>query len=168
LWPEDAVRGSLYAAAQALQKECGGRMTRRENLHQTLVFLGNVAGARLREITELASRLEVPAFELEFGSTGYWRRSGIVWAAPHATPDSLHAMVAALEQSLRRAGFRLEERPYASHITLIRDAHAPRVLPALAFDWGVRDFALLASANGERGVEYRVVAQWLLQPQPGR
>ena len=136
---------------------------RRENLHLTLVFLGNVAREKIPQLDVIAGQQSGTAFDLEFGATGYWRHNRLAWAAPHSTPEPLRELVAALEHALRQAGFRLDRRPYAPHMTLIRDARAPATLPPLAFDWPVRDFALLESVRGAQGPAYRILAQWALE-----
>ena len=132
---------------------------RRDNLHQTLVFLGSVAIDRIPELATLAASLRTSAFKLEFGVTGYWRHNRIVWVAPHTTPEPLLALVAELEQGLRQAGFKFDQRPYAPHLTLIRDARAPARLPALTLAWKVAEFALVRSARIEQGSRYEVIAR---------
>ncbi len=136
---------------------------RRDNLHLTLVFLGDVAREKIPQLEAVAGHRNGAGFGLEFGTTGYWRHNRIVWAAPHATPEPMHGLVTALEQALDRAGFNFDRRPYAPHITLIRDARAPAVLPPLAFDWPVGDFALVESARSAQGAAYRVLVSWPLQ-----
>lgn len=160
------MRASFYRLARTLHADCGGRLTPRENLHQTLVFIGNVPAERILRLESLAANVRIPAFKLEFGMTGYWRHNRLVWAAPHATPEPLRMLVAALEQGLQRAGLRCDERPYASHVTLIRDARAPATLPPLAFDWPLRDFALVESVRGGRGRAYRVLSRRALNADP--
>ena len=113
-----------------------------DNLHQTLVFLGHAAPAKMTDVGGLAANLGIHGFDLEFGVTGYWRHNRIAWAAPHATPEPLRCLVAALQRGSQQAGVRVDERPYASHVTLIRDARAPAALPPLALTWRVADFAL--------------------------
>jgi 2'-5' RNA ligase len=162
LWPDAAVRDELYAAAQTLRRDCGGRVTRRENLHQTLVFLGEVADARIARVQAIASAAAAPAFKLDFGVCGYWPHNRIVWAAPNSTPEPLTGLVAMLEQELTRAEFAYDRRPYAPHITLIRGARRPASMPALRFDWPVNDFVLVDAGGGPRGAGYRVVARWPL------
>lgn len=135
----------------------------RDNLHQTLVFLGNVAIDRISELAALAADLRTSAFKLEFGVTGYWRHNRIVWAAPQATPEPLLALVAKLERELRQAGFKFDRRPYAPHLTLIRDARAPARLPELTFDWKVVEFALVRSVPIQRGPRYDVIARGRLE-----
>lgn len=135
---------------------------RRDNLHLTLVFLGTVARAKIPQLEALAAQPGGVEFDLEFGIIGYWRHNRIVWAAPHSTPEPLRGRVAALEQALQQAGYQFDRRPYAPHITLLRDARAPAALPPLAFDWPVRDFVLMESVRGAPGSQYHVLARWAL------
>jgi len=45
------------------------------------------------------------------------------------------------------------------HVTLLRDARAPRQAPAFdRIDWPLRDFVLVASSRDERGPLYRIAA----------
>jgi RNA 2',3'-cyclic 3'-phosphodiesterase len=163
LWPDAAVREKLYALAQSLHKVCGGRIMRRDNLHLTLVFLGDVARAEIPQLEALAQRRRSAGFDLKFGVTGWWRHNRIIWAAPAATPESLRELVAALERALKFEGFKFDLRSYVPHITLVRDACAPTALPPLAFDWQVGEFALVECARGARGHEYRVLARRALE-----
>ena len=162
MWPDAAARDKLYRAAQVLHRECGGRIVHRDNLHLTLVFLGSVAREKLPQLEHIARQQHGAAFDLAFGATGYWRHNRIVWAAPQATPELLRDLVAALEVSLEPAGFKFDRRPYVPHMTLIRDARMPAILPRLAFAWPVADFALVESARGAKGPEYRVLARHAL------
>ena len=162
LWPEDAQRDELYRAAQSAHVTSGGRLMRRENLHQTLVFIGTVAAGKVAEINSAAASVDATAFELKFGTLRYWRHNRIVWAAPLATPKPLLAMLAALESALDHANVAFDRRPYAPHTTLIRDARSPAEFAPLKFGWPVRDFTLVESANDSSGVVYRVIARWPL------
>jgi 2'-5' RNA ligase len=162
LWPADAVRDKLDRLARDAHRAGGGRVMRRENLHQTLVFIGNVAAARIAELEMAAGRVVATTFTLEFGVTDYWRHNRIIWAGPLALPEPLAQLVNALERELERGGFDFDRRPYAAHVTLVRDVRAPVAVPVSAFNWPVREFVLAESARGASGVEYRAVARWPL------
>jgi 2'-5' RNA ligase len=167
LWPAATVRDQLDGLARDAQSAGGGRAMRRENLHQTLVFVGSVAGERIAELESAASRVNADVFDLEFGVTGYWRHNRILWAAPLATPEPLAKLVSALEHALEKSAVDFDRRPYTAHVTLVRDARAPVALPAPEFTWPVREFVLVESGRGARGVEYRVVARWPLADRCG-
>jgi 2'-5' RNA ligase len=162
LWPDAVVRDKLYRAAQAAYRGSGGRLMRRANLHQTLVFVGAVADARIERVEAAAADIAVPPFKLDFGTTGYWRHNRIILAAPAAPPPPLAALVDALEAGLTRADVDFDRRPYSPHVTLVRDARAASPLPELKFEWHLRDFALVESGRDADGVAYRVVARWPL------
>ena len=135
---------------------------RRDNLHQTLVFIGNIEADRQPAIEAAASAIAANSFELDFGTLGYWRHNRIVWAAPLSTPPALAELVTALEAGLSQAGIGFDSRPYSPHVTLVRDARVRGPLPSLKFAWTLRDFVLIELANDSRGVIYRAIARWPL------
>ena len=162
LWPDDAQCDELYNAAKSVQLKTGGRVMRRENLHQTLVFIGNIADDKLPTVKAAAEPNAMPGFMLEFGTLRYWRHNRIVWAAPISTPEPLLELVTALEARLDAAGIEYDKRAYQPHITLVREARSPGEPPPIDFGWPVRDFTLVESAHEARGVIYRAIARWPL------
>ena len=162
LWPDDGVREALHFHALQLHGGCGGRAMRHENLHLTLVFIGDVAVGRLDELKSVAGTISGSSFELGLDRLGYWRHNRIVSASPLTVPEALCELVSSLEGRLKQAGFEFDRRPYAPHITLLRDARVPGVPGPLHLDWPVGDFALVESVQGPRGAEYRVLARWKL------
>ena len=162
LWPDDGVRDALHREAQILHSNCGGRAMRRENLHLTLVFVGAVAVERLADLKAAAGSITGSSFELVLDQLGYWRHNRIVWAAPLSVPEALRELVGSLESRLRQAGFEFDQRPYAPHVTLLRDARAPGTPAPLHLGWSVRDFVLVESAHAPHGAAYRVLARWRL------
>jgi 2'-5' RNA ligase len=66
-----------------------------------------------------------------------------------------------LGTELRQAGFSLDSRSFAAHVTLLRDARsaAPPPLPQV-LDWPVREFVLVESAPSREGARYEIVARW--------
>ena len=164
LWPDDSVRDALARNARMLHRSCGGRVMRRENVHLTLVFIGDIAVGRLDELRSVAATMSGVAFGIVLDQLGYWRHNRIVWAAPQTVPGPLRELVTGLERALKQAGYEFDRRPYAPHLTMIRDAREPRVLPALDVPWPVADFALVQSVRDEHGSRYQVVASWPLAP----
>jgi 2'-5' RNA ligase len=163
LWPDEAIRGQFMQWARLLHETCGGGITRPGNLHITLAFLGNVAVSRLDKLKLLAGKLGGSAFNLNFTSPGYWSHNRIVWAAPDETPQVLSDLVKKLECSLQIAGFSFDERPYVSHLTLLRNARwDPPARPLKNIKWEISEFVLLRSKQAERRAEYEIVGRWPL------
>ena len=68
LWPGEAERNELFAAGQRAHPHSGGRVMRRDNLHQTVVFVGNVTEGALDTIKAAGAYVTKPAFKLALGT----------------------------------------------------------------------------------------------------
>lgn len=164
LWPDAKVRSRMAAVAK--QAAAKGRMHHPEDIHLTLVFLGQVADERQRCIYEVADGISGKGFELRIDRTGYWPRPRILWAGPAETPESLSQLVFDLKNGLADCGFEPEQRRYKPHVTLYRKA-----LRAVAGEidtpitWPVSEFVLAVSGGGAPGMpRYRVLRRWSLIP----
>jgi 2'-5' RNA ligase len=96
-----------------------GRWTVPENLHLTLVFLGEVSEPTLPPIEQELSKLNFAPFQLKLTSLNTFPRAGVLVAELEPARPLLHlqAIVAA---SMARCGFPPEDHPYHPHITLAR------------------------------------------------
>ena len=155
-WPPAATAAALEAWAKKLE----GRVTPAQKIHLTLAFLGPVAPEKA---IEAARSTKGSAHALTVEKAQYWKHNRIVWAGPRETPAALAVLVEALHAALRRAGYSLEDRPFAAHVTLLRSAPAPRELPPLpAVEWPVSEFTLVRSAVSNKGSAYEIVARFPL------
>ena len=163
LWPDDRVASALDASARRIHAQTGGRLMRRDGLHLTLAFLGEQPAERVAALQRLAAALAAEAFELDLSCAGAWQRGRIVWGGPEVTPPALAELAAGLTDALRADGFEVERRPFAAHVTLVRNGRQP---PPRAIDppvrWPVRDFALMRSRLGAEGARYEVIGRWPL------
>jgi 2'-5' RNA ligase len=123
------VRDRLRAAAES------GRMTRRENLHLTLAFLGEVPPSRIQAIRRCMEAAAGPAFDLELRGVGRFRRDGgDIWWMGAALPPALLDLSRGLNAGLRDAGFPLEDRELRPHLTLGREIRLPRAFDRAALE----------------------------------
>lgn len=95
-----------------------GRFTLSENLHLTLVFLGE---ADLDAAKSCLHRLQAGPFEIAIAGLGRFRQPGgdVLWAGLQPDEGLLRAQKS-LEALARQAGFAIEDRPYRPHLTLAR------------------------------------------------
>lgn len=101
--------------------------------------------------------------ELPIEQARYWPHNHIVWAGPWEMPPALAALASALNGSLAKAGFTLEERAFNAHVTLIRKARAKGALPLLpGVAWPVDEFALMRSEFAAEGARYSVLQRFKL------
>ena len=162
-WPPPEAQQALGDLAGRLKSECGGRALPSRNIHFTLVFLGEVARARLLRLEELAATVTAPRFELRVDHLGYWRHNRVVWAGVGRGAAELGALAAGLEQALAGDGFHFDRRLYVPHMTLLRNARrAPAAASVGPVAWPVCEHALVESVPFERARLYRVLRTWPL------
>jgi len=164
LWPTEAERTALAAWQPSLTELCSGRKTAEHNLHNTLVFLGNIEAERLEALQLSAREVSGSGFQLVFDNARYWGHNQIVYAAPNSVPEHLHQLVQSLQQSLTHHHFDFDRRSYKPHVTLLRhaqwtDSPLPAMQPVL---WTMRDFALVQSVSEGQGMRYEVLARFPL------
>ena len=137
---------------------------RRDTLHLTLAFLGEVAAERLEALAELAGAIRIPPFEQTFDKAQCLPRKKIFWASASRVATELRELAGALSDRLKAADFRTEARPFAAHVTLLRHARCDRQMPPeeLRLVWPVRDFVLVESELSPEGARYRILRRWPL------
>lgn len=139
---------------------------RRETLHLTLAFVGDVAPDRLGELRNIAGAIRQPPFNLLLDRPQCLARRKILWIAASVVPAGLQQLALELAGRLKAADFRTEARPFAAHVTLLRQARCeqmrdmPPAAPAIA--WPVRDFVLAESVLRPEGARYRILQRWPL------
>ncbi|MEZ5613949.1 MAG: RNA 2',3'-cyclic phosphodiesterase, partial [Rhodocyclaceae bacterium] len=163
LWPGDDVARRFDEAGRRAHRALGGRRMRRETLHLTLAFVGDVAPDRLADLCGIAGAIRLPAFDLLFDTGQCLARKQIFWAAAGTIPAALRDLVAGLNEGLRSAAFRTEDRPFAAHVTLLRHANCAAAPNDLRVEWPVRDFVLVESELKPEGAGYRIIGRWPLQ-----
>ncbi|PKB66950.1 MAG: 2'-5' RNA ligase [SAR202 cluster bacterium Io17-Chloro-G3] len=108
------------------QKNLSGfRLAKRNNVHMTLKFLGNVPRECIPEITSGMEEAvkNTAAFTLEIQGLGAFPSLSsprILWSNVHGELDTLLQLHKRLEDVLEAKGFPREQRPYFPHLTLAR------------------------------------------------
>jgi 2'-5' RNA ligase len=160
LWPPHETAEALAGWAAEVQRETGGKVTVTANIHLTLAFLGD---ADSQQAVAAGRRAVGRRHALPIETAKYVRRNEMVWVAPAAMPPQLAEFVQSLHGALKAASFRLEERPFAAHVTLIRRAKMPSSLPPLpAVRWPVDEFVLVRSRTSPKGSTYEPVERFAL------
>jgi len=102
----------------------------RENLHITLVFVGEVDGHTERDIDDALDRLSAPAFDMRLKGTGQFGkdRPHTLWAGVEDGGGLTH-LAGKISTALLKLGVKLDRRKYMPHVTLayLRDARRDAV-----------------------------------------
>lgn len=156
----DAFTAELRRRAAAKAPRARVTWVRREQLHITIRFIGEVDDDRARLVADrLAPPLEVPSFEAAVAGAGTFPERGaprVFWAGITSGAGSLGAIEREVTARLSACGIDPEERPYRPHVTLGRVKEAS----------GLRAAALLDGLAGRTFGEWRVDAITLFQSRP--
>lgn len=141
--PEN-VKDKLVEVQERLRPRLPGvRWEKREKLHVTLVFLGEVGEEGKNEVeTRLITSVQegvkslksVKKIELHLGNLGVFpnlRRPRVIWVGieENLKVGRLVELVRSLKEGLRRAGFEFDKKPFYSHVTIGRIRRSVGSLP---------------------------------------
>ena len=160
LWPDTDIRSEIDGLNQSIDQP--GRKLVPENLHITLVFLGNVSDEIAEALQQQAAFISARPFSLTFDEIDYWRRPRVLCMTCQRQPKPLYQLVNALTRMVEAFPVKLDKRAFRAHITLIRKAKSrPRCdFEPIAID--ADSFVLVQSVSTENGVRYDVLARWPL------
>ncbi|MCG2581021.1 MAG: RNA 2',3'-cyclic phosphodiesterase [Marinobacter sp.] len=150
----------------------GAKWQSLEQLHITLLFLGNVKQDRIAALCDAARNLPVEAFELDvtgLGCFGQPRSPRNLWAGVQP-PDPVAALHGALRSRMATLGFAPESRSFRPHITLARFKKQRGSVEGVLDDHGdsafghfaVSDVVLFESNQGRGGSIYTVIERFPL------
>lgn len=172
LLPDAATLRNIQAAVGRLrgQHVTGGRWSRPERFHITVVFLGHyrpLPEGLLDAARLAASRVGASEFELVLDRTGSFRRSRVGWLGCSAPSAGLLRLRDELMQDCAQAGIEVrQEGEFRPHLTVLREGHPLPSEPIAPIPWRVRDFVLIDSRHGGHN-GYEQVGRWELEPGPG-
>lgn len=124
-----ALQGTIFAAVEELAgalPQSGIKWSRkRENLHITVKFLGQVEEAKLTALADdLAQAVApLPRFRLEMRRMGAFpsaRKANVVWVGIDDVARGLGAVAEVVEGVGERFGFAREQRTFTGHVTVGR------------------------------------------------
>jgi 2'-5' RNA ligase len=133
-FPDETKSRILMIQDQLRSQALRGNFTRPENLHLTLVFLGETPEEKLPAVFRVTRTAEFPPFEISFNRAGCFTRGRkeLWWiGADQNSPglSRLEAIHKRLLGGLSEAGLPADKRPFNAHITLGREIK--RFLPIL-------------------------------------
>lgn len=163
LWPTSRQQRDWAALAQQLLPPDRGRLLPPQNLHLTLLYLGELDAETRQALAAKVDTIHAPGFELRLERFGHWRRPQVLWWGPRDTPGVLQQLVEDLRRAARACGLEVESRPYQAHLTLARKVRRnPGRLQAEPQTWSVNAFVLARSSLLPEGAHYDILRRWQL------
>ncbi len=162
LWPDDESRHQIDQINQKVSLT-GIRKLIPDNLHITLVFLGNVDDETAAAVEERAAEIIAPQVTLKFDELDFWPKPKVLCLTCRKQPKAIYELVNALTTMVSAYPIRLDPRPFRAHITLARKATVRPDIQVQPIIMQFDRFVLVRSSSTEAGVKYDVLASWPLQ-----
>lgn len=164
---DEKIKENLSTLLRELSHLKGLKAVEKENLHTTLMFLGEVPDAKLGDIQNALSRVEFESFKISLKGIGRFPNRGdprVIWIAIAEGRDKMVRLADSVYSELRKLGFE-RDKAFEAHITVAR---VKRKIPELNkimedfknADFGemtVRDFKLKQSILKPSGPLYKDV-----------
>ena len=164
--PEQGIRDQLIEIAKSFPTVKGVRPTSNDNLHVTLLFLGNVEENTYKCLEKKVVQTYIQSFRIRLDLYGYFRRSKTVWIGCSTYPNELNRLVKHLKSIGVQCGVNFDDQPYKPHVTLFKKVPSAE-FPSVPFsiDWKVSEFHLIESEIGESSTRYKKIATYRLMEE---
>ena len=140
-----------------------------ENLHLTLLFLGNQPMSQIPQLGQQAARVienvAIRPFSIQLDRLGLFPKAKVAWIAPSQPPEPLLQLETQLRRAVTALGISVEERPYRPHVTLLRKATSLHACTVASITLQARELHLYESRSTPDGVRYIQLASWDFAPQ---
>ena len=150
----DAMRDALTAAQDEMYgKGIRGNFTPRENMHLTLVFIGEYPDKE--EVMDALSSVIFSAFSLSLSGLGCFRD---LWWAGMDESVPLAAVARRIRRALAEHNIPFDRKRFSPHITLLRKAVG--TMPGIQIEtvsMAVERISLMRSDRGKHGMIYTEV-----------
>ena len=159
-------KDSIENIIRKVEKESiQGRFVKREHMHLTLEFLGEVPEEKVPIIKTIIEQITFEPFIMKLSSLGsFKRRDGDIYWLGIENNEVLFEIQRVLHNSLVKEGFKLEDRPYKPHITLGRKVKMNRDFDAKILDKEIREMKiwvekidLVKSEFRDDGLVYNII-----------
>lgn len=126
VFPPASAQAAAEQVIERLKQPADGvSWVKRENLHYTLRFLGDLGEDGARRAAQAAAEAAAAhhAFDARLGGLGAFpnpRKARVLWIGLAQGAEALTALARAVEEALRRRGFGRADRPFAAHLTIGR------------------------------------------------
>ena len=155
-WPDEPTRLALSSVSDDVRKRVEHRrVSRLEDLHLTLAFIGEIAADVALDLSNALKKLRFKPFAWQPDTLGFFKDAGVVWLGSVGEPAKPLATLAnRVRALLDDNGVAYDKRPFAPHITLLRGVDtfvAEKVSPV---HWHIKSIGLYRSDPARRVSSY--------------
>lgn len=160
LSPDTSSRMQIQHIMKRLPDDPSLKLQNTANLHQTLLFLGQLDQQQLNALLKQTDSIRFPAIDMQFDHLSYWDGPKIFCLTSRAPSAELYSLVNQLEHIASQADIKVDEKPYLPHITLARKASESLDVPIAPVHFKVEQLVLMKSVSTDHGPQYQPVMHW--------
>lgn len=131
-----------------------------DNLHQTLLFLGQLEQQQINNLLTLTESLRWSAIHMQFDHVSYWAKPKILCLTSRAPSAEIFLLVNNLQHIANEAKIKIDEQPYQPHITLARKVSEAISVPIAPVRFKAEELVLMKSVSTEQGPQYQPMMHW--------
>ena len=140
-----------------------GREVLPENLHVTLLFLGNMSHDATDCFVQNLQDLSRQPFRMKLDRLGYFDKTKIFWVGPTHVPEELESLYKSVRNCAQSCGISKISKRYVPHVSLLRKSEIP--IPNTDFtpiEWAAEEFHLVESRLDKDGARYYTIDSFSL------
>ncbi|MCX8172599.1 MAG: RNA 2',3'-cyclic phosphodiesterase [Archaeoglobaceae archaeon] len=119
---DEKIKENLTELLERFSKLKGLKTVERENLHATLMFLGEVPESKLMDIWSSLSEVKFKPFKITLKGVGKFPAKGdarVCWVAIEEGKEKITRLAEEVSYALKKLGFS-RDKPFEAHVTVAR------------------------------------------------
>ena len=154
-WPDEPTRIALASVSDHVRQRIEHRrVSRPDDLHLTLAFIGDLAEDVALDLSDTIAKLRFTPFAWQLDTLGFFKEAGVVWLGAAGETTKLVDLSDRVRALLDQMNITYDRRPLAPHITLLRGVRsfaAEKVAPIL---WSINSLAVYRSDPAHQASRY--------------
>jgi|SRR5688500_8003766 len=155
-WPDEPTRLALSSALDDVnQRVEHRRVSRVDELHLTLAFIGDLVDDVAFDLSEAIKNLRFRPFTWQLDKLGFFKEAGVVWIGSGSeTMKPLATLAGHVRAMLDTRSIAYDQRPLAPHVTLLRGVRNFVAQKAIPIRWRIDSVALYRSIPARHASRY--------------
>ena len=135
-----------------------GREVLPENLHVTLLFLGDISYDMTDCFVQSLQDISTQPFRMKLDRLGYFDKTKIFWVGPSDVPEELESLYKSVRNCAQSCGISKLSKRYVPHVSLLRKSEIPISNPDFTpIEWSVDEFHLVESRLDKDSARYYTI-----------
>ena len=172
-FPEN-IKKEIFKTFESLKNSgtAFGNFVKKENMHLTLKFLGNLSEEKIKEIKKKLCEVNFKTFNTDVGNIGFFpseKYVRVIWV--DLISEKIKGLKKTIDDKLHEIGINHDGREFSSHITVARIKKMKnkedffkkiKELKIKKMNFEINDFFLIKSELRKDGPVYKIIKKFEL------